>query len=202
MSSRTRWPWVWVNSGSWRQTGRPGVLRSMGLQSHNWATELTWAAYAVCPCSVTPQAPRLLRETYPHLWPHSAHMYHSNDFFLAPFPTNPARIFQNQTDLRKSVFQATQARPCNQCHSVWRRKALGPSWRRGNPPHLSSHSGGVSSRLGPPVILSHRAGSLPPHEWGSLSMLLWLGACASPSRPWHHASRDAWLHTVSIYLLS
>ena len=34
--------WVWVNSGSWWWTGRPGVLQSMGLQRvrHNWATEL------------------------------------------------------------------------------------------------------------------------------------------------------------------
>ena len=35
--------WVWVNSGSWWWTGRPGVLRFMGSQrvGHNWATELT-----------------------------------------------------------------------------------------------------------------------------------------------------------------
>ena len=36
--------WVWVNSGSWWWTGRPGVLRFMGSQrvGHNWATELNW----------------------------------------------------------------------------------------------------------------------------------------------------------------
>ena len=34
MASLTRWMWVWVNSGSWCWTGRPGVLRFMGLQSH------------------------------------------------------------------------------------------------------------------------------------------------------------------------
>ena len=35
---------VWVNSGSWWWTGRPGVLRFMGLQrvGHDWATELNW----------------------------------------------------------------------------------------------------------------------------------------------------------------
>ena len=34
--------WVWVNSGSWWWTGRPGVLWFMGSQrvGHNWATEL------------------------------------------------------------------------------------------------------------------------------------------------------------------
>ena len=43
MASPTRWAWVWVNSGSWWWTGRPGVLRFMGSQrvGHNWATELT-----------------------------------------------------------------------------------------------------------------------------------------------------------------
>ena len=27
MASATRWAWVWVNSGSWWWTGRPGLLR-------------------------------------------------------------------------------------------------------------------------------------------------------------------------------
>ena len=44
MASSTRWTWVWVNSGSWWWTGRPGVLRFMGSQrvGHDWATELNW----------------------------------------------------------------------------------------------------------------------------------------------------------------
>ena len=44
MASPTRWTWVWVNSGSWWWTGRPGMLRFMGLQrvGHDWATELNW----------------------------------------------------------------------------------------------------------------------------------------------------------------
>ena len=43
MASMTRWMWVWVNSGNWWWTGRPGVLRFMGSQSwHNWETELNW----------------------------------------------------------------------------------------------------------------------------------------------------------------
>ena len=43
MASLTQWKWVWVNSGSWWWTGRPGVLQVMGSQrvGHNWATELT-----------------------------------------------------------------------------------------------------------------------------------------------------------------
>ena len=41
MASPTRWTWVWVNSGSWWWTGRPGVLQFMGSQRvrHNWATQ-------------------------------------------------------------------------------------------------------------------------------------------------------------------
>ena len=36
---------VWVNSGSWWWTGRPGMLRFMGLQrvGHDWATDLIWS---------------------------------------------------------------------------------------------------------------------------------------------------------------
>ena len=67
MASPTRWTWVWVSSGSWWWTGRPGVLRFMGSQrfGHNWATELTaggccgssrvlwlwWAGATLLPCS-------------------------------------------------------------------------------------------------------------------------------------------------------
>ena len=32
MSSLTQWTWVWINSGSWWWTGRPGGLQSMGSQ--------------------------------------------------------------------------------------------------------------------------------------------------------------------------
>ena len=46
MASPTQWIWVWVNSGSWWWTGRPGVLQSMGSQrvGHDWVTwtELNW----------------------------------------------------------------------------------------------------------------------------------------------------------------
>ena len=44
MASPTQWTWVWVDSGSWWWTGRPGMLRFMGSQrvGHNWVTELNW----------------------------------------------------------------------------------------------------------------------------------------------------------------
>ena len=45
MASMTRWTWVWLSSGSWWWTGRPGMLQSMRLRSQtrlsNW-TELNW----------------------------------------------------------------------------------------------------------------------------------------------------------------
>ena len=43
MASLTRWTWVWMDSGSWWWTGRPGVLQFMGSQrvGHDWVTELT-----------------------------------------------------------------------------------------------------------------------------------------------------------------
>ena len=47
---RTRWMWVWVNSGSWWWTGRPGMLWFMGSQrvGHDWVTELNWSNYSSC----------------------------------------------------------------------------------------------------------------------------------------------------------
>ena len=45
MASLTQWTWVWVDSGSWWWTGRPGMLQFMGSQSvrHEWVTELNCA---------------------------------------------------------------------------------------------------------------------------------------------------------------
>ena len=42
MASLIQWTWVWMDSGSWWWTGRPGVLQFMGLQRvrHDWVTEL------------------------------------------------------------------------------------------------------------------------------------------------------------------
>ena len=44
MASSTQWTRVWVNSGSWWGTGRPGVPQSMGSLrvGHDWASELNW----------------------------------------------------------------------------------------------------------------------------------------------------------------
>ena len=60
MASLTPWTWVWVNSGSWWWTGRPGVLRFMGLQrvGHYWATDLIWYIYEVIFKKILPPAGR------------------------------------------------------------------------------------------------------------------------------------------------
>ena len=47
MASLTQQTWVWVGSGSWWWTGKPGMLQSMGSQGvgHDWVTELNWIEY-------------------------------------------------------------------------------------------------------------------------------------------------------------
>ena len=55
MASLTRCTWVWISSGSWWWTGRPVVLRSMGLQrvGHDWITEQNWwlgGKVSTCQC--------------------------------------------------------------------------------------------------------------------------------------------------------
>ena len=42
MASLTQWRWVWVNSGSWWWTGRPGVLQSKGSQELDTTERLNW----------------------------------------------------------------------------------------------------------------------------------------------------------------
>ena len=53
LASPTRWTWVWVSSGSWWWTGRPGVVQALGSKSQTrpsgW-TELNWvASHCLCP---------------------------------------------------------------------------------------------------------------------------------------------------------
>ena len=45
MASPTWWTWVWVSSGGWWWTRKPGMLQSIGSQSQTWLsiwTELNW----------------------------------------------------------------------------------------------------------------------------------------------------------------
>ena len=43
MASPTQRTWVWVDSGSWWWTGKPGVLQPMGSQSWTWLSN--WTEY-------------------------------------------------------------------------------------------------------------------------------------------------------------
>ena len=45
MASLTQWTWIWVSSGSWWWTGKPGVLQSMGLQKSDTTEWLNWIFY-------------------------------------------------------------------------------------------------------------------------------------------------------------
>ena len=58
MGSPTWWAWVWVNSGSWWWTGRPGMLQFMGLQSRTRLSDWT---------ELIP--PNILSTLSPHLTP-------------------------------------------------------------------------------------------------------------------------------------
>ena len=63
MASPTQWTWVWVDSGSWWWTGRPGVLWFMESQELdtteqlNW-TELNWTEESEWNIKVAPKALR------------------------------------------------------------------------------------------------------------------------------------------------
>ena len=76
MASLTRWTWVWVNSGSWWWTGRPGMLRFIGSQrvGHDWLnwTELRplqhnyWAcALELRSCNYLAHVLQLLKALHP-----------------------------------------------------------------------------------------------------------------------------------------
>ena len=52
MASLTQWTWIWVNSGSWWWTGRPGVLHSWcrkesdTTEQLNWTEKLWWSHHS------------------------------------------------------------------------------------------------------------------------------------------------------------
>ena len=48
VASPMQWTWTWANLGRWWGTGRPGVLRSMGLQSQTWLGGWTTRLQRLC----------------------------------------------------------------------------------------------------------------------------------------------------------
>ena len=94
MASLTWWTWVWVNSGCWWWTRRPGVLQFMGSQRvrQDWVTELNWthsktsgaqtSFFPVCPGGVTwklgwHQASSLVKLEMGVVWSVTLAMYNS-----------------------------------------------------------------------------------------------------------------------------
>ena len=69
MASPTRWTWVWMNSGSWWWTGRPGMVWFMGSQRawHDWATGVNWTKTMTTTCG-----------NIPNLLPH--HIFEGKDW--------------------------------------------------------------------------------------------------------------------------
>ena len=64
MASRTHWAWVWASSRRWQRTGKPGVLRSMGLQrvGYNWATQQQQQPTIMgFPCGTSGKEPNCLK---------------------------------------------------------------------------------------------------------------------------------------------
>ena len=90
MASPTQWTWVWVNSGSWWWTGRPGMLRFMGLQraGHDWATELNWTLS------------RLLRSQ----WNNNRFFFSVIPFFFPCDPTDVSNLISSSSAFSKSSF--------------------------------------------------------------------------------------------------
>ena len=80
MTSLTQWTRVWVSSGSWWWTGRPGMLQSTGSERvrHDWVTELNWTASMQTlirlqtPCSLWGNIPMFP----PSLLPQSPYSHH------------------------------------------------------------------------------------------------------------------------------
>ena len=48
MASPTQWTWVWVNSGNWWWTGRPGVLWLWDLKESDMTERLNWTELVLC----------------------------------------------------------------------------------------------------------------------------------------------------------
>ena len=107
MASLTQWTWVWVDSGSWWWTGRPGVLQFMGSQRvrHDWATELNWArgldtddGEDRLPCT-SPTSWSLLKLMSIELLMSSNHLILCHPLLLLPSIIPSIRVFSNESAL-------------------------------------------------------------------------------------------------------
>ena len=86
MASSTQWTWVWVNSGSWWWTGRPGMLQFLGSQCQTRLSNWTELNYIPMNKQVANQ--RKETKTERHQAPHSQHAswYHTDEGWFIPRP--------------------------------------------------------------------------------------------------------------------
>ena len=99
MASPTQWTRVWVNSGSWWWTGRPGVLQSMRLQSRtrlsdstepspqqtrSWEWPATGLGLRQFPLALAPRYCPLLIGGFDKVKKHTLHKYKKSS--LSPLP--------------------------------------------------------------------------------------------------------------------
>ena len=112
MESPTRCTWVWVDSGSWWCTGRPGMLQFIGSQriGHDWATELNWTELFI------------ITYPLPNLEPVPCSMSISNCCFLACIQVSHGadKVVWN-SHLLKNFPVCCDAHSQNFWHSQWRR---------------------------------------------------------------------------------
>ena len=98
LASPTRWTWVWVSSGSWWWTGKPGRLQSMGSQRvrHDWVTELNGTEMLVAQLCLTLCDP----------WTVVCQAYSSIKFSVTRIPEPVAIPFSRESSRSRDQTQA------------------------------------------------------------------------------------------------
>ena len=86
MASLTRWMWVWVNSGSWWWTGRPGNCGSWGRKESDTTEWLNWTDW----CTVV---------DHDHPWPYGNNSWSQNlkvclENIIGPFFSEKKKIIK------------------------------------------------------------------------------------------------------------
>ena len=137
MASPTRWTWVWVDSGSWWWTGRPGVLWFMGSQrvGHDWATELNWMLVISVPFIISLQ-PLIYYKKRIHIntsgilekLHRATRRYVYQPISIYPKENSPSSLFQNNnkqllwtsvnTNILRNHEAKTRAYSINLCSQI------------------------------------------------------------------------------------
>ena len=112
MASPSWWTWVWVNSGSWWWTGKPGVLQSMGSQRvvPDWATELNKTTPLLHSLSASAQ----LMEALPCNWDLAS---------LWDNSLEQMALIINTGELSPSISAHSSGLGCDQCVYEWVRES-------------------------------------------------------------------------------